>query len=189
MERLFRPENGRSYALELSIFRAYNYLSTPWRAQTLGAVLTTGVSSRLREGSFTGTVAGWSPRCRENKMTLAEHGTPRQDEVEHSAGELEAPSGHGREIKLHIYIYPRDGRWYAECAELTLMGEGTSSQEAVSCLLEQARLYVKTIVEHGWLDRLVRPISLRRRAEIYARMAIAGLRRRRPTISTRPLYY
>lgn len=122
-------------------------------------------------------------------MSIAEQGTPRQGKVEHAASEPQAAPGREREIKLHIYIYPRDGRWYAECRELTLMGEGTSGQEAMSCLLQQAQLYVTTIVEHGWLDRLIRPISMRRRAEIYARMAMARLRRRRPTSRTKPLYY
>ncbi len=87
--------------------------------------------------------------------------------------------GSARELTftVRVFTYPRNGRWYAEATELSLMAEGVDEHEAVRSLIEQAVAYVRTAVERGWLDQLHRPASLRHRLDVAFRVKVAILRR------------
>jgi hypothetical protein len=80
------------------------------------------------------------------------------------------------ELTVRMYTYLRDGRWYAEAPKLSLMTEGASEDEAVQCLMEQTVAYVRTVLTHGWFDRLYRPVSFPHRVELWARVALGKVR-------------
>jgi hypothetical protein len=82
------------------------------------------------------------------------------------------------EITVRIYTYLNGGRWYAEAPKMSLMTEGASEDEAVRCLVEQIVAYVRTVVSHGWFDRLYRPVSPIHRARLWVKVGLAMLRLR-----------
>lgn len=100
----------------------------------------------------------------------------------------EPVEGETLEVKLKIYIFPQDGRWRAEATDLALMTEGADPSEAFRCLLEQIVAYVRTVGSRGWLDQLHRPVTLRHRLELQARVALAKLRRKPAQVRTKLLH-
>jgi hypothetical protein len=106
---------------------------------------------------------------------LDSHSRTRSGRADSGATPPPAPVRY--ELTIRIDSYPRDGRWYAEATDLTLMAEGASETEAVQCLIEQVAAYVRTALSHGWIDQLRRRASFRHRLTVQARVAFARLRR------------
>lgn len=90
-------------------------------------------------------------------------------------------------LELRVYLYVRDGRWYADAPKLALMTEGASEDEALQCLLEQVAAYVRTASRHGWMDRLHRPATLRHRLWLQAQLLLAKVRHRPASVTNRPI--
>lgn len=108
---------------------------------------------------------------------------------ERAPAESEAPERREHEInlRLRVYLYMRDGRWYADTPDLTLMTEGASEEEALRCLLEQVQAYLRTAVDRGWMDRLHRPASLRHRLWLTFQFLLAKLRHRPASVRIKPI--
>jgi hypothetical protein len=90
-------------------------------------------------------------------------------------------------LNIQVHVYPQHGRWYAATTQMPLMAEGADPQEAEERLLAQAVAYVRTALDHGWIDPLMRRPSLLRRVEIRRRVFISKLLRRHPEVHSRHL--
>ena len=80
-------------------------------------------------------------------------------------------------IRVRLYSYPRDGIWYAEAPEMSLIAIGDSESEAIDALKHQIIAYLQTVISRGWMEQIHRPASLRHRLEVKLRVALAKLRR------------
>jgi hypothetical protein len=93
-----------------------------------------------------------------------------------------------RELLIRVYVYPHDGRWFAETTDLSLMTEGADEHEALQCLFEQIAAYIKTSVSLGLGDDVLRPAPLRHRIALQLRVAWAKLRRQPAFVRIRPVH-
>lgn len=92
-----------------------------------------------------------------------------------------------RELIVRVYVYPREGRWFAETTDLSLLAEGASQGEALKCLLEQIAVYIRANLRHGWEDAIWRPAPLRHRIGVQLRVAWAKLQKKPAFIRTKPV--
>jgi hypothetical protein len=81
-------------------------------------------------------------------------------------------------VRVRVYTYPADGKWYADVPELSLIAVGDDPRAAKDALLPLVMAYLQTVLSRGWTDQIRRPASLRHRVEVKLRVALARLQRR-----------
>ena len=79
---------------------------------------------------------------------------------------------------FRCYVYKEsEGHYIADCLDLTLMGEGTTMDEAVADLREAALGYLEAVHDLGWEEDLIpRRAPLYRWVEFYKRLVLHALK-------------
>lgn len=63
----------------------------------------------------------------------------------------------GYRVPLRAVFYRESGRWVAHCLELDLLGDGDSTEDALSSLTDAIQLQVEATIEHKNFDNLFSP--------------------------------
>ena len=90
-------------------------------------------------------------------------------------------------MSIRIHAYPQGGRWIAASLVLPVIAEAATREEAEQRLIAATLAYIRTALEHGWLDALIARPSFLRRLEIRRRVVIAKVLGRHPKIRTQVL--
>jgi len=79
---------------------------------------------------------------------------------------------------FRCYVYKEsEGHYIADCLDLTLMGEGTTMDEAIAELREAVLGYLEAVYAKGWEEDLIpRRAPLYRWVEFYKRLAVHTLK-------------
>ncbi|HFD39837.1 MAG TPA: hypothetical protein ENJ31_08360 [Anaerolineae bacterium] len=79
-------------------------------------------------------------------------------------------------FRCYVYKTP-DGRYLADCLDLTLMGKGRSMDEAIADLREAILGYLEGVTAKGWEQDLIpRRAPLYRWLRFYRHLALHALR-------------
>lgn len=81
-----------------------------------------------------------------------------------------------REREFRVMVFPRRGRWYAECIDLSLVVARSTPEAAVAALQEQIALHVGAVLDEDLPEDLLhRPAPLTHRLRYLALAALAKL--------------